>query len=150
MLDSINEVKNIIRIFLIGMSAMSVLILSFVLVFWIRGRINEIGILISIGISRRNVFAQLISEILIIGGSSLIIASIAGRFLSNGLGKMLVSISSSDNGSVGIGNWLNMSIGGGEYMIFIIMAAAIVILSVLIAYLPIIVQKPKQILSRMS
>ena len=56
MLDSINGVKNIIRIFLIGMSAMSVLILSFVLVFWIRGRINEIGILISIGISRRNVF----------------------------------------------------------------------------------------------
>lgn len=67
MLDSINEVKNIIRIFLIGMSAMSVLILSFVLVFWIRGRINEIGILISIGISKGNVFAQLISEILIIG-----------------------------------------------------------------------------------
>ena len=47
--SSLENVQQIITMFMIGMGITAILILSFVLIFWIRNRINEIGILVSVG-----------------------------------------------------------------------------------------------------
>ena len=69
--SSLENVQQIITMFMIGMGITAILILSFVLIFWIRNRINEIGILVSVGISKANVMKQMIWELLMIGAAAL-------------------------------------------------------------------------------
>ena len=69
--SSLENVQQIITMFMIGMGITAILILSFVLIFWIRNRINEIGILVSVGISKANVMKQMIWELLMVGAAAL-------------------------------------------------------------------------------
>ncbi|MEX0380416.1 ABC transporter permease [Leuconostoc sp. MS02] len=67
------------------------IILALITVLMIRERRHEIGVLMSLGESKFKIVLQLFSELFAILVVSLIIASVAGNFVSNAVGKQLVS-----------------------------------------------------------
>lgn len=148
--SSLENVEKIIKVFMIGMGITSILILSFVLIFWIRSRINEIGILVSIGISKANVMRQMIMELFVIGTASLVASFAAGKFIAERLSSIFISVSGGAHDGISSKNLMDNALSGGEYALVCLVGILVILISVSIAYAPIAVQKPKEILSKMS
>lgn len=71
-ISSITSMKGIIIIITYSVVLGSIIILSMILILWIRERIHEIGILLSIGVRRYKIMAQFILELIYISIPSII------------------------------------------------------------------------------
>ena len=125
-------------------------VLSLILILWLRERIYEIGIFLSIGISKIQIIMQFIFELIFISIPSII----SSLFLGNVLLKVIVDgfINSEDSMIFGgslINNssfMLNITTLGKSYLILV----SIIVLSVVFASSLILIKKPKEILSKIS
>ena len=127
-----------------------IVVLSLILILWLRERIYEIGILLSIGISKIKIITQFILELIFISLPTTIVSLCLGDLL---LSRILDGFISSDNSTIINNSLLNKNdwIVSLENLIqsyFILVS--IIILSVLIASAMILVKKPKEILSKIS
>ena len=149
-LESVSGIKHIIRIMTYSIMLSGIVVLSLILILWLRERIYEIGILLSIGISKIKIITQFILELIFISLPSTIVSLCLGDLL---LSKILDGFISSDNSTIINNSLLNKNdwIVSLENLIqsyFILVS--IIILSVLIASAMILVKKPKEILSKIS
>ena len=149
-LESVSGIKHIIRIMTYSIMLSGIVVLSLILILWLRERIYEIGILLSIGISKIKIITQFILELIFISLPSTIVSLCLGDLL---LSKILDGFISSDNSTIINNSLLNKNdwIVSVENLIqsyFILVS--IIILSVLIASAMILVKKPKEILSKIS
>ena len=119
-LESLNGVKHIIRIMTFAIMIGGSVVLSLILILWLRERIYEIGILLSIGVSKFKIVTQFIMELIFI--------SITSNFVSNGY------------------NMNNLITFAQSYGVLVL----IIVLSVVFASGLILVKKPKEILSQIS
>ena len=78
-ISSITSMKGIIIIITYSVVLGSIIILSMILILWIRERIHEIGILLSIGVRRYKIMAQFILELIYISIPSIIITIIVRK-----------------------------------------------------------------------
>ena len=78
-ISSITSMKGIILIITYSVVLGSIIILSMILILWIRERIHEIGILLSIGVRRYKIMAQFILELIYISIPSIIITIIVRK-----------------------------------------------------------------------
>ena len=123
---------------------------ALILILWLRERIYEIGIFLSIGTSKIQIIMQFIFELIFISIPSII----SSLFLGNVLLKVIVDgfINSEDSmisGGSLINNssfMLNITTLGQSYLILI----SIIVLSVVFASSLILIKKPKEILSKIS
>ena len=123
---------------------------AFTLILWLRERIYEIGIFLSIGTSKIQIIMQFIFELIFISIPSII----SSLFLGNVLLKVIVDgfVNSEDSmisGGSLINNssfTLNITTLGQSYLILI----SIIVLSVVFASSLILIKKPKEILSKIS
>lgn len=67
MAGNFNDLENISEIMLLIVAGGSLIILFLIFLFWIRNRKNEIGVLLSLGVSKGKILLQMITEALIIG-----------------------------------------------------------------------------------
>ena len=149
-LESLNGVKHIIRIMTFAIMIGGSVVLSLILILWLRERIYEIGIFLSIGTSKIQIIMQFIFELIFISIPSII----SSLFLGNVLLKVIVDgfINSEDSmisgGSLinNSGFMLNIVALGQSYLILI----SIIVLSVVFASSLILIKKPKEILSKIS
>ena len=148
--SSLENVQQIINMFMIGMGITAILILSFVLIFWIRNRINEIGILVSVGISKANVMKQMIWELLMIGAAALGTAFAVSKLIAGQLGSIFIKLAGSGNDGISSRNLMHSALNLSEYAVLCLLGGAVILISVSIAYAPIASQKPKEILSKMN
>lgn len=148
--SSLENVQQIITMFMIGMGITAILILSFVLIFWIRNRINEIGILVSVGISKANVMKQMIWELLMIGAAALGTAFAVSKLIAGQLGSIFIKLAGSGNDGISSKNLTHSALNLSEYAVLCLLGGAVILISVSIAYAPIASQKPKEILSKMN
>lgn len=148
--SSLENVQQIITMFMIGMGITAILILSFVLIFWIRNRINEIGILVSVGISKANVMKQMIWELLMVGAAALGAAFAVSKLIAGQLGSIFIKLAGSGNDGISSRNLMNNALNLSEYALLCLLGGAVILISVSIAYAPIASQKPKEILSKMN
>ncbi len=121
-----------------------------ILILWIRERIHEIGILLSIGVNRYKIIIQFIAELFYISIPSVILSFVIGNSLANKILSEMISreaivgsVSSTKMGLFSIENIITMS---QSYGILIL----IIILSVLFTLGILLMKKPKKILSKMS
>ena len=121
-----------------------------ILILWIRERIHEIGILLSIGVNRYKIIIQFIAELFYISIPSVILSFVIGNSLANKILSEMISreaivgsVSSTKMGLFSIENIITMS---QSYGILIL----IIILSVLFILGILLMKKPKKILSKMS
>ena len=67
MAGNFNNLENISETMLLIVAGGSFIILFLIFLFWIRNRKNEIGVLLSLGVSKGKILLQIITEALIIG-----------------------------------------------------------------------------------
>ena len=149
-LESVSGIKHIIKIMTYSIMLGGMVVLSLILILWLRERIYEIGIFLSIGTSKIHIIMQFIFELLFISIPSII----SSLFLGNVLLKVIVDgfINSEDSmisGGSLINNssfMLNITTLGQSYLILI----SIIVLSVVFASSLILIKKPKEILSKIG
>ena len=145
--ESITKLTNMIRI---GSVIVGVVILSLVLMFWIRERLYEIGVLLSLGISKINLILQFVVETLMV--------TIFGFLSALGLEFILLkyirgnttSIFSEDLPKIISDELTKISINGSDIIGVIVVMITIVMISVIVALLPILKMKPKKILTQIN
>ena len=145
--ESVTKLTNMIRI---GSVIVGVVILSLVLMFWIRERLYEIGVLLSLGISKINLILQFVVETLMVTIfgflSALGLEFILLKYLSSNITKVF----SEDLPKIISDELTKISINGSNIVGVIIVMITIVIISVVVALLPILKTKPKKILTQIN
>ena len=149
-LESVSGIKHMIKIMTYSIMLGGIIVLSLILILWLRERIYEIGIFLSIGTSKIQIIMQFIFELLFISIPSII----SSLFLGNVLIKVIAGgLINSENSMISGGNLindssfvLNITTLGQSYLILI----SIIVLSVVFASSLILIKKPKEILSKIS
>lgn len=149
-LESVSGIKHMIKIMTYSIMLGGIIVLSLILILWLRERIYEIGIFLSIGTSKIQIMMQFIFELLFISIPSII----SSLFLGNVLIKVIAGgLINSENSMISGGNlindssfMLNITTLGQSYLILI----SIIVLSVVFASSLILIKKPKEILSKIS
>lgn len=146
-LESISSVKYIIKIMSYLIIIGGIVVLSLILILWLRERIYEIGVLLSIGITKIEIITQFILELVMISAPAAIISLLLGNLVVNEAISKVVATE-----SIASGNILPTSISTNilvfteSYLILIL----VILLSVLFASSMILIKKPKEILSKIS
>ena len=149
-LESVSGIKHMIKIMTYSIMLGGIIVLSLILILWLRERIYEIGIFLSIGTSKIQIIMQFIFELLFISIPSII----SSLFLGNVSIKVIAGgLINSENSMISGGNlindssfMLNITTLGQSYLILI----SIIVLSVVFASSLILIKKPKEILSKIS
>ncbi|MDD3339548.1 MAG: ABC transporter permease [Lachnospiraceae bacterium] len=166
MAENFNDLSQMSILMLALVMVSSVLILLFVFLFWLKNRVHEIGILLSVGRTKTKILMQLLIEGLLIGALSFGIATIAAPTVSKGVANYLVGYqmqieeekTAADEGMV------SSTVNDGETEIVevkihvdgkIVASTAvsvlgIIIISILGSGIYVVVQKPKDILRQMN
>ena len=145
--ESITKLTNMIRI---GSVIVGVVILSLVLMFWIRERLYEIGVLLSLGISKINLILQFVVETLMVTIFSFLSALGLEFILLKYLSSNITKVFSEDLPKIISDELTKISINGSNIVGVIIVMITIVIISVVVALLPILKTKPKKILTQIN
>lgn len=149
-LESVSGIKHMIKIMTYSIMLGGIIVLSLILILWLRERIYEIGIFLSIGTSKIQIIMQFIFELLFISIPSII----SSLFLGNVLIKVIAGgLINSENSMISGGSlinnssfMLNITTLGQSYLVLI----SIIVLSVVFASSLILIKKPKEILSKIS
>ena len=95
-----------------------IIVLSLILILWLRERIYEIGILLSIGISKAKIIAQFTFELIFISLPSILASLFLGNVILN---QIVGGFINSDNSTININNLLKfgiyMTLGMGKRQI---------------------------------
>lgn len=149
-LESIDGIKHIINIMTYSIMLSGIIVLSLILILWLRERIHEIGVLLSIGVSKIKIVTQFILELLFISLPSLVLSLFLGNVILN---IIVGGFTNSDDSTIMVDSLLknnnlisNLITFLESYGILI----GIIVLSVIIASLMILIKKPKEILSKIS
>ena len=145
--ESVTKLTNLIRI---GSVIVGVVILSLVLMFWIRERLYEIGVLLSLGISKINLILQFVVETLMVTIFGFLSALGLEFILLKYISGNVTSIFTEDLPKIISDELTKISINGSNITGVIIVMVTIVIISVVVALLPILKMKPKKILTQIN
>mgnify|MGYP000900112054 FL=1 len=146
-LENIMRVQRILTIATIAVAVAGLVVMSLVLVFWVRGRLHEIGILLAIGTPRHRIVGQFIIELVVIAVVSSVCATLAGSVISTQLSTGLTS--SVDHNQLA-GSSGEVVVAPIAYLMAFALGYLVMGLSTVVAMTPIMSQPPKRILSKMN
>ena len=146
-LQNIAGIQNILTIATIGAAAAGLAVLSLVLVFWVRGRLHEIGILLSIGTSKRQIIGQFLAELAIIAAVSSVFALGVGSVASS---QISTALTAQTDQSQRLEKTVVQAAPAATYLEALAFGYMVVLLSAIAATAPIMRQSPKQILAKLS
>ena len=146
-LQNIAGMQNMVTIATIGAAAAGLAVLSLVLVFWVRGRLHEIGILLSIGTPRRQIVGQFLAELAIIALVSSVLALAIGSVASSQISTALTAQTSH---SQRVEKTVVYTAPIATYLQAFAFGYMVVLLSAIAVTAPIMRQSPKQILATLS
>lgn len=148
MVESLDMVKQMIFMMIMAVIGAGIIVLSLVLILWVRERMYEIGILLAIGRSKMKIVGQFILELILISLPAMILAAVLGRVFVGWILNAVLQKESLDS--------LNLSsftTGGSELDILLMsygLLILIIVLAVIAASWMILVKKPKEILAKIS
>lgn len=146
-LQNIAGMQNMVTVATIGAAGAGLMVLSLVLVFWVRGRLHEIGILLSIGMSKRQIIGQFLAELAIIAAVSSVFALAIGSVASSQISTALTAQTSH---SQRVETTVVHAAPVATYLQAFAFGYMVVLLSAIAATAPIMRQSPKQILAKLS
>ena len=149
-LESVNGIKYIIKIMICSIIISGVIVLSLILILWLRERIHEIGILLSIGTSKLKIMFQFIFELIFISLPSIFVSFFLGNIISD---QIIGTFIHNDNSTMIIQNLLKNDDTVSKLITFLQsygMLLIVIFLSVAISCAMILIKKPKEILSKIS
>ena len=149
-LESIDGIKHIINIMIYSIMIGGITVLSLILILWLRERIHEIGILLSIGTSKLKIMFQFIFELIFISLPSIFVSFFLGNIISD---QIIGTFIHNDNSTMIIQNLLKNDDTVSKLITFLQsygMLLIVIFLSVAISCAMILIKKPKEILSKIS
>ena len=149
-LESIDGIKHIINIMTYSIMLSGIIVLSLILILWLRERMHETGVLLSIGISKIKIVTQFILELLFISLPSLVLSLFLGNVILN---IIVGGFTNSDDSTIMVDSLLKNNYLISNLITFLEsygILIGIIVLSVIIASLMILIKKPKEILSKIS
>ena len=147
MVESLDMVKQMIFMMIMAVIGAGIIVLSLVLILWVRERMYEIGILLAIGRSKIKIVGQFILELILISLPAMILAAILGRIFVGWILNAVLQKEGLDNLDLS-----SFTTGGGmdifamSYGLLIL----IIVLAVIAASWMILTKKPKDILAKIS
>lgn len=145
-LQSVKTVKQLVTMILMCLALVGIIVLGLVLVFWVRGRIHEVGVLMAIGMNKSVIALQMIIEVFIITAFCSVASILIGSAISSSVGSMLLAnVSNSTISDLSI-SW----IPNKQTFFAILIGFAIAFVSLCIALAPIMFKKPRFVLNSMS
>jgi len=165
--ESLETLGNLVSIAVVIIIVVSIVLLALILTLWVRGRIHETGVFMSMGFGKVNIFMQHVAEIMLVAilafalsfATSSIIAQNVGNTLLEQTTAQTEETADTDNtetagtpdstGAVNLTE-LNISISPIHLLFVYVLGTLIIVLSVAIATIPIMKMKPKEILSSIS
>lgn len=174
--SSLTAMQNMVTGLIIGIVVVSIGILALILNMWIRQRSHETGILLSIGVSRANIVAQYILETLMIAVIAFGLSYFSSGVIAQGASNLIFSqvvetqptieIENQDDGTeylditgqyipydtsdMAVPESIEVHVAPEHLLWVYLLGAAICIVAVALASLPVMAIKPKTILSQMS
>ena len=167
MAENFGDLDEMSSMILILVAVSGSVIIFLVFLFWLKGRIHEIGIFLAIGKSKAAIIAQMMLEGILIGCVSFMLATVCAPALSKSVADYLVGYQVKQqeeqrqaekgiSGGAGVVEY-ETEVMGVETKVTgnIILLSACSILSVILVAVSsscifVVVQKPKEILSKMS
>ena len=148
MVESLDMVKQMIFTMIMAVIGAGIIVLSLVLILWVRERMYEIGILLAIGCSKIKIVGQFIFEMILISLPAVILAAILGSIFVGWILSVILQKEGLDNLDLN-----RFTTGGGGLDIFAMsygLLILIIVLAVIVASWMILVKKPKEILAKIS
>ena len=148
MVESLDMVKQMISMMIMAVIGAGIIVLSLVLILWVRERMYEIGILLAIGRSKIKIVGQFILELVLVSLPVMILAAILGRIFVGWILGAVLQKEGLDNLDLS-----SFMISGGELDIFAMsygLLILIIVLAVIAASWMILTKKPKEILAKIS
>ena len=167
MAENFGDLDEMSSIILILVAVSGVVIIFLVFLFWQKGRVHEIGIFLAIGKSKAAIIAQMMMEGILIGCISFMLATICAPALSKSVADYLVGYQVKQEeeqrkadegmtGGAGVAEY-ETEVMGVETKVTrkVILLSASSILGVIFVAVSsscifVVIQKPKEILSKMS
>ena len=148
MVESLDMVKQMIFTMIMAVIGAGIIVLSLVLILWVRERMYEIGILLAIGRSKIKIVGQFILEMILISLPAVILAAVLGRIFVGWILGAVLQKEGLDN--LDLSSFIT---SGGGLDIFAMsygLLILIIVLAVIVASWMILVKKPKEILAKIS
>ena len=165
--ENFGELEKMSSLILLLVCISGIIIICLIFLFWLKGRVHEIGIYLSIGRTKLSIVFQMLLEGVLVGCVAFLLATAVSPMVSKGIVGYLVDyqaqIQTEDeqlnsnmvlNGSlendkteiVGV----TVEINGEVIFISGVSVLVIIMIAIALSCISIMIQKPKEILSRMS
>ena len=167
MTENFGELEKMSSLILILVCVSGVVIICLVFLFWLKGRVHEIGIYLSLGRTKLSVVIQMLLEGVLVGCVAFLLATAASPMVSKGIVGYLVDYQAqvrTEDEQLNANMVLNGSLEDDKTEIVgvtveisrdVVFLSGISVLGVImsaiaLSCISVMVQKPKEILSRMS
>lgn len=168
MTENFGELEKMSSLILVLVFISGVVIICLVFLFWLKGRVHEIGIYLSLGRTKWGIVMQMLLEGILVGCVAFLLAAAASPVVSKGVVGYLVdyqtqlqaeaeqlnagmvsnSLIEDDSAMEIVG--VTVEISGDVICLSGISVLGIIMAAITLSCISIMVQKPKEILSRMS
>lgn len=157
--DELQSLGDLVKILLVLVSIVSTAVLTLLLTMRIRGRMQEAGIMLAAGISKKQILAQFLLEVLSVAVFALVLSYIASLGITRFLGYSLFgelqpnllneeTLITGAKSGIQIENYLKLS--GTKISLIYLCQCVVVTVSTFVSSIIMIRLKPKEILSKMS
>lgn len=167
MTENFGELEKMSSLILILVCISGVIIICLVFLFWLRGRVHEIGIYLSLGRTKISIISQLLLEGILVGCVAFLLATTVSPMVSKGVVGYLVDYQVQlqteekqlDSGMEVISLLENeqaeiegVTVDIDEYVIFLsgISVLGVIIVAITLSCISVMMQKPKELLGQMS
>lgn len=167
--ESLVSIQNIVFVAVVIITAITFVILSLLLVFRTRNRVHEMGVLLSMGIPKKSILLQQLTEVLIVtvfailfsfASASLIAGQVGNTLLSRAAAEEYEVVDVTGNGEeaesrdvsqteMGLAQ-IDVSVSLTDYVMVWGVGLLLCTISTIIAVIPVLRVKPKNILSQMN
>ena len=167
MTENFGELEKMSSLILILVCISGVVIICLVFLFWLKGRVHEIGIYLSLGRTKFGIVTQMLLEGVLVGCVAFLLATAVSPMVSKGIVGYLVDyqaqLQAEDeqlnsnmvlNGSLENDNTeivgVTVEISGDVVFLSGISVLGVIMIAIALSCIFVMVRKPKEILSRMS
>jgi len=152
----LTDLRKLVTTLLVITVIASAIILSLMLTLWMKSRTHEIGIFLSLGISKSNIIGQHLMEIMMIAVLAFGLSYISGNAIAERIGNMVIEQQQSHSQDIALDMGANpidaISINADSKMFLLVylLETIIILLSVSVSSISVMRMEPREILSKMS
>lgn len=144
-LATLSGVNKLLTGLAVGVGGAGLAALALIMIFWIRGRTREIGVLLAVGKTKANILGQLALEAAFLALIGSAIGAVLGFLLSGKVSALVFAKSASPSLSA-----LSASGSAGSILAALVLGYVITFVALLLATVPLLRQTPRAILAKIS